>query len=104
MSDLPHQKILDEEQQLLELFNLESSKLRILRTAQAQEAEERQELLDRQKQQEALESTTKKINSIIARASKEDEEEETQVIIFNYEVILTAILLFIKNIYFRFTR
>ena len=69
----------DEEQKLLELFNLETSKIRILRNAQQQEEEERQEKEKSQEQQRALESTTKKMNQLIARASKDDQEEEAQV-------------------------
>ena len=79
VSELQHQKIRDDEQQLLELFNLETAKLRILRNTLKQEEVERQQKLQEQEQQKILESSTKKLNSIIARASKEEEEEEAQV-------------------------
>ena len=80
VSALQSKKIRDEEQQLLELFNLETSKLRVLRTSQRQEEEERNEELKQLEEQKARENTTKKMNLLIARASKEDQEEETQVI------------------------
>ena len=80
VSELNSKKIRDEEQKLLELFNLESSKLRLLRTSQQQEEEERQEIQKKQEEIQSLEDTTKKMNSIIARASREDKEEEAQVI------------------------
>ena len=79
MSELQTKKIREEEQQLLELFNLETSKLRILRNTQKQEEEERMEKTRELEQQKSLEKTTKKMNSLIARVNKEDEEEETQV-------------------------
>ena len=79
MSDISSKKMRDEEQKLLELFNLETSKIRILRNAQKQEEEERQEKEKSQEQQRVLESTTKKMNELIARASKDDQEEEAQV-------------------------
>ena len=63
----------------MELYSLESSKLRVLLNSQKQEACERE-----QEQQEAelrrnYAVSTKKMNSIIAKASKENEEEEAQV-------------------------
>ena len=76
----------DEEQQLLELFNLEMAKIRVLRNAQKVEEEERQEKPRTAEQQKALEITTKQMNMIIARASKEDQEEEAQV---KYKVFIT---------------
>ena len=65
-------KLRDEEQHLLELFRLESSKLRILRNSQALEEEERQEKEKELAERRTLEYTTKKMNSIIARASRDD--------------------------------
>ena len=82
MFDIQTKKMREDEQQLMELFNLESSKLRILRNAQLQETEQRRQEEERMNQLKALENSTKKMNSIIARASKEDEEEESQVRIF----------------------
>ena len=79
MSELPSQKILDQEQHYLELFGLETSKIRLLRKSQEQEELDRQERQREMEEQQRLESTTKRMNSIIARASKEDKEEETQV-------------------------
>ena len=64
---------------MLELFRLESSKLCILRNSQALEEEERQEKEKELAERRTLEYTTKKMNSIIARASRDDMEEEAQV-------------------------
>ena len=69
----------DEEQQNLELFNLETAKLRVLRNAQQQEEEQRLEKIREKEAQKLLEDTTKRMNHIIERASKEDKEEESQV-------------------------
>ena len=72
-------RIKDEEQQLLELFNLETSKIRVLRNSQKNEEEARREKLRELEHQRAVENTTKKMNLLIARASKDDQEEEAQV-------------------------
>ena len=72
-------RIKDEEQQLLELFNLETSKIRVLRNSQKTEEEARREKLRELEHQRAVENTTKKMNLLIARASKDDQEEEAQV-------------------------
>ena len=80
MSELNSPKILEEEQQLMELFNLESSKLRILGNSLVQEEEERLAKARELEERRTLEYTTRKMTSIIARASKEDKEEEAQVI------------------------
>ena len=72
-------RIKDEEQQLLELFNLETSKIRVLRNSQKNEEEARREKLRELEKQRAVENTTKKMNLLIARASKDDQEEEAQV-------------------------
>ena len=79
MSELNSKKIKDEEQHLLELFNLESSKLRILRNSQNTEEEERWAQEKEMENQRSLEYATKKLNAIITEASKEDKEEEAQV-------------------------
>ena len=79
MSEIQSKKTAEEEQQKLELFALETAKIRVLRNSQKLEEDERQQKLAELHQQKALESTTKKMNSLIARASKEDEEEEAQV-------------------------
>ena len=79
VSELNSKKIKDEEQHLLELFNLESSKLRILRNSQNTEEEERRAQEKEMENQRSLEYATKKLNAIITEASKEDKEEEAQV-------------------------
>ena len=88
MSELNNKKMQDEEQQLIELFNLECSKLRILRNTQSKEEEERRVIAKELAEKRTLEDTTKKMSSIIARASKEDMEEEAQVNNFNLILIL----------------
>ena len=71
--------MLEQEQQYLELFNLESAKIRVLRNSQKLEEEERVAQLREQEEIQCLKETTHKMNSIIARASKEAKEEEAQV-------------------------
>ena len=79
MSEIQTKKMLDAEQQYLELFNLESAKLRVLRNSQKQEEEDRLEQFREMEAKRSLEDTTQKMNRIIAQATKEDKEEEDQV-------------------------
>ena len=80
VSELDTKKMRDEEQQNLELFNLETAKLRVLRNAQHQEELDRIEKQREKEVKKTLEETTSRMNSIIEQASKEDREEDSQVI------------------------
>ena len=77
--EIQSKRVLEKEQQLLELFNLETSKIRVLRISQKQEEDERREKIRKEEEQRAMETNTKKINHLIARASKEDQKEEDEV-------------------------